>query len=54
METLLVWIRVVVFDLVVAFVLPKVFNDLDLTRKFLFFCGRVGGTLCGRGAFPSG
>ena len=54
METLLVWVRVVVFDLVVAFVLPKFLNDLDLTRKFLFVGDRDGGTLCALDAFPSG
>ena len=45
---------IVILGLVVAFVLPKFLNDLDLTRQFRFFCGRVDGTWYGRGAFPSG
>ena len=53
MKTLLVWVRIVVFDLVVAFVLPKFLNDLYLASQFRFVGGRDGGTLCGRGVFQS-
>ena len=45
---------IVILNFVVAFVLPKFLNDLDLSSQFRFFGGRVGGTLCALDAFPSG
>ena len=54
METLLVWVGIVILDLVVAFVFPKFPNDLDLASQFRFVGGRVDGIGCGRDAFPSG
>ena len=45
---------IVILNFVVAFVLPKFLNDLDLACQFRFVCGRVGGTFCGRGAFLGG
>ena len=45
---------IVILNFVVAFVLPKFLNDLDLTRQFRFVGGRVGSTWCGRGVSLGG
>ena len=45
---------IVILNFVVAFVLPKFPNDLDLTSQFRFVCGRVGDTFCALDAFPRG
>ena len=45
---------IVILNFVVAFVLPKFLNDLDLAGQFRFVGGRVGSTWCGRGVSLGG
>ena len=54
MEPLLVRVRIVVFDLVVAFVLAEFPNNLDLASQYSFFARRVDGIGYGRDTFPGG
>ena len=49
-----VGVRIVEFDLVITFPFPNLFCEFNLPRQFRSLGGRVDGTLCGRGAFPSG
>ena len=45
---------IVILNFVVAFVLPKFLNDLDLASQFRFVCGWVGGTWYGRDTLLGG
>ena len=45
---------IVILNFVVAFVLPELFNDLDLPSQFRFVGDRVGGTWYGRDTLLGG